>query len=240
MKPWLVIRNTPLEGPGLIADVLQSEGIRFHVVEGGEGARVSDRVDGLDRVDELGGLVILGGPMGVYEEDRYPSLAAERRLARLAVEQGLPVLGICLGAQLLASAFGAPVYPGPRKEIGWEPLALTRAGLADPVLGPLVEAPEVFHLHGDTFDLPEGAIHLAQSASYAMQAFRIDTRAYGLQFHLEFTLATVLAVLHDPACQADLVDLGRSSEEIASESAERIRALTPTAIDVVRRFVRLG
>jgi GMP synthase (glutamine-hydrolysing) len=246
MKPWLVIRNTPLEGLDLLGDVLEGEGIAFRIVEGGESSEVADLVAGADAatgaaaVADLGGLVILGGPMGVYEEGRYPSLGAERRLARRAVEQGLPVLGICLGAQLLASALGARVYPGPRKEIGWAPLILTEAGSADPVLGSLATAPVVFHLHGDTFDLPEGAVHLARTTDYAMQAFRIGTRAYGLQFHLEFSLATVRAVLEDPACRADLRQLGRSPEAIAAASAQRIGALRPTAIDVFRSFVRLG
>jgi GMP synthase-like glutamine amidotransferase len=246
MKPWLVIRNTPLEGLDLLGDVLQGEGIEFRIVEGGESPEVADLVAGADAVagvasmGDLGGLVILGGPMGVYEEDRYPALGAERRLARRAVEQGLPVLGICLGAQLLASALGARVYPGPRKEIGWEPLVLTEAGSADPVLGPLTKAPVVFHLHGDTFDLPAGAVHLARTAGYAMQAFRVGTRAYGLQFHLEFSLATVRAVLGDSACRADLGQLGQSPEQIAAASAERIHALQPTAIEVFQNFVRLG
>ncbi len=246
MKPWLMIRNTPLEGPDLFADVLRGEGIAFRIVEGGESPLPPDLVagaeaaDGGGAVDDLGGLVILGGPMGVYEEDRYPSLGAERRVARLAVARGMPVLGICLGAQLLASAFGARVYPGPRKEIGWEPLVLTDAGLTDPALGPLAKTPVVFHLHGDTFDLPEGAVHLARTAGYAVQAFRVGTRAYGLQFHLEFSLTTVRAVLEDPACRADLLQLGQSPEEIAAESTERIRALRPTAIEVFRSFVRLG
>jgi GMP synthase-like glutamine amidotransferase len=246
MKPWLVIRNTPIEGLDLLGDVLQGEGIEFRIVEGGESSEVADLVAGAQAaagvaaVADLGGLVILGGPMGVYEEDRYPSLGAERQLARRAVEQGLPVLGICLGAQLLASALGARVYPGPRKEIGWQPLVLTEAGSADPVLGSLTKTPVVFHLHGDTFDLPAGAVHLARSAGYAMQAFRVGTRAYGLQFHLEFSLATVHAVLEDPACRADLLQLGQSPEEIAAASAERIRALRPTAIEVFRDFVRLS
>jgi GMP synthase-like glutamine amidotransferase len=241
MKPWLVVRNTPLEGLDLLGDVLQGEGIEFRIVEGGESSEVADLVAGANAaVTDLGGLVILGGPMGVYEEDRYPSLGAERRLVRHAVEQGLPLLGICLGAQLLASALGARVYPGPRKEIGWEPLVLTEAGSTDPVLGSLSKTPMVFHLHGDTFDLPAGAVHLARTAGYPMQAFRVGTRAYGLQFHLEFNLETVRAVLEDPACRADLGQLGQSPEEIAAASAERIRALRPTAIEVFRRFVRLG
>ena len=236
MKPWLVLRNTPLEGPGLLADALEAERISSDVIDGGEDVMSLGPGGG---IEDVGGLVILGGPMGVYEEDRYPWLGVERRIARLAVERGLPVLGICLGAQLLASAFGARVHPGPTKEIGWAPLMLTREGLDDPVLEPLARASAVFHLHGDTFDLPAGAIHLARSAVYPLQAFRIGRRAYGLQFHLEFTLATVQAVLGDPACRADLLDLGRDPGAIAAGSAEKIHALEPVAREVLRRFIRL-
>jgi GMP synthase-like glutamine amidotransferase len=234
MDPWLVIRNVEAEDAGLLGEILTEEGIEARTADAFAGAIVPTTAA------DLGGLVVLGGPMGVYEAERYPALEAERRLLRAATDAGLPVLGICLGAQLLAAAFGARVYPGPRKEIGWAPVELTAAGRADPVLGALTDAPAVFHLHGDTFDLPAGAVHLARSPLYAQQAFRVGARAYGLQFHLEFTVATIERVLEDAGCRRDLGGLGLSAEAIAAETPGRVRALEPVARDVFRAFVRMG
>jgi GMP synthase-like glutamine amidotransferase len=233
MTPWIVVRNTPLEGPDLLAEVLDGEGIAYTVLDAFTPGSLPDRLAG------AGGLVVLGGPMGVYDAGRHPQLDVERRLLRQAVESDRPVLGICLGAQLLASARGAAVRPGPLKEIGWQPLTLTPAGIADPVLAPLATAPPVFHLHGDTYELPDGAVHLARSAVYEQQAFRIGRRAYGLQFHLELGVQTVRAVVEDPGCRADLLAQGRSPEAIIAESPGRGRALEPLAREVFRRFVRL-
>lgn len=234
MQPWLIIRNVILEGPDLLADVLRDEGIPHDVVDAFTDAPLPDNPD------RLGGLVVLGGPMGVYEEARYPALRAQRRLLRAATEHELPVLGICLGAQLLASAFGAAVYPGPEQEIGWAPVSLTPAGHADPVIAPLADAPPVFHLHGDTFDLPGGAVHLARSARYEIQAFRIGRRAYGLQFHLEFSAATVERVVNDATTEKVLRNLGKSPEVIIRQSARRARALAPRGRKVFHSFLRLA
>jgi GMP synthase-like glutamine amidotransferase len=234
MDPWLIIRNTGLEGPDLLADVLARERVPHRVVDAFDGTPLPARPTG------IGGLAVLGGPMGVYEADAYPFLAAERHLLRATVERGLPVLGICLGAQLLASAFGARVYPGPVKEIGWAPITITPAGRDDPVLTPLANAPFVFHLHGDTFDLPEGAIHLATSARYARQAFRIGARAYGLQFHLEFGAQTITGIAADAECAADARSVGIDPVRMAIDTVELAAALRPHAEEVFRRLIRSG
>jgi GMP synthase-like glutamine amidotransferase len=231
---WLIIRNVATEGPGLLGRALSEAGAAYRTVD----AFGSDPLP-LDP-DGLAGLVVLGGPMGVYEATRYPALITQQHLIAAAVAADLPVLGICLGAQLLASAFGASVFPGPDKEIGWSPLELTDAGAADPVLAPLARAPAVFHLHGDTFDIPANATHLARSRLFPMQAFRIGPRAYGLQFHLEFTVETIDTVLQDPACRADLAALGCSTAAIRSATPARVRALEPIAQEVFGNFLRLG
>jgi GMP synthase-like glutamine amidotransferase len=234
MSPWLIVRNVATEGPGILGQVLAEEGVACHTVD-------AFGVDPLpETLDGVGGLVILGGPMGVYEESRYPALPQQRRLVAAAMETGLPVLGICLGAQLMASALGSRVFPGPRKEIGWAPLDLTAEGAADPVLAPLATAPAVFHLHGDTFDRPQASMLLARTDLYEMQAFRIGRRAYALQFHLEFTVETIDAVVADPACRADLIALGCSADAIRAESPARVRALEPFARAVFRNFLQLG
>jgi GMP synthase-like glutamine amidotransferase len=176
---WLVIQHVPWEGPGLIARVGRARGLRFET-------RKMDLREKLPAIEEVGGLVVMGGPMGVYDAKAgHPYLADEMRLIGEAVRQNLPVLGICLGSQLLAGALGARVFPGPAPEIGFGEVLLTEDGAKDPVLGPAGARIPVFHWHGDTFDLPAGAVHLARSERYAHQAFRAGPRAYAFQFHVE-------------------------------------------------------
>jgi GMP synthase-like glutamine amidotransferase len=135
----------------------------------------------------IGALIILGGPMGVGEEDNYPFLRWEKRIIRAAIDEAVPILGICLGAQLIAATLGTPVFHGPVKEIGWTPISITPHGQVDSLLGYLPESATVFQWHGDGFELPTGAIHLASSVNFKNQAFRVGKSIYGLQFHLEVT-----------------------------------------------------
>lgn len=128
-------------------------------------------------------LVVLGAPIGAYEDEKYPFLIDELRLLEHRLSASLPVLGICLGAQLMARALGARVYPGKVKEIGWTPIELTDAGRRTP-LQHLAELP-VLHWHGDTFDLPEGTERLASTGPTVNQAFAAGGTALGLQFHVE-------------------------------------------------------
>jgi GMP synthase (glutamine-hydrolysing) len=128
-------------------------------------------------------VVILGGPIGVYEQDRYPFLVDERRALELRLRDRLPTLGVCLGAQLIAAALGARVYPGGRKEIGWGAVQLTPAG-KDSALRKLEHQP-VLHWHGDTFDLPAGCERLASTELYENQAFELGSNVLALQFHPE-------------------------------------------------------
>jgi GMP synthase (glutamine-hydrolysing) len=145
--------------------------------------------------DEVAGAVVMGGPMNVDEVDRFPALAAEREWLAEAARRELPVLGICLGAQLLARALGAEVRPGERKEIGFAPIEVSAA--ADPILGALAPGTDVLHWHGDIFDLPDGAQPLASSAQTEHQAFRFGN-AWGLLFHPEADFALIEAWLAVP------------------------------------------
>ncbi len=139
----------------------------------------------LPDLDAIEGLIAMGGPMGVNDEDRYPWLVEEKRCIRAAIERGLPVLGICLGAQLIASALGARVFRNPEPEIGW--FAVEGLGAPSSARFRFPRSLPVFHWHGETFDLPPGAEPLARSAACALQAFQLHGRVYGLQFHLEMT-----------------------------------------------------
>jgi GMP synthase (glutamine-hydrolysing) len=186
-KPWSVLQHVPFEGPGLIAAALHAAGRTVDVRH----LHAGDAVPQPDEVGELGGLVVMGGPMGVAgdagaADAEHPFLAAERTLLAAAVPAGLPVLGVCLGAQLLAAATGGEVTAGQAgKEIGLGIVDLTADGRRDPVLGPAGRVLPVLHWHGDTWSLPPGAAHLATSARYRQQAFRLGERVYGLQFHIE-------------------------------------------------------
>ncbi|WP_028317535.1 type 1 glutamine amidotransferase [Desulfobulbus elongatus] len=172
--------------------------------------------DPLPRPEAFDRLVIMGGPMNIYEDDKFPWLPAERALIGEAVAAGKSAVGVCLGAQLLADALGSPVFAGANKEIGWWPIQLTEAGKQSSLLAGVAEAPTVFHWHGDTFDIPAGAVHLATSEGCPSQAFLYDDRILGLQFHLESTPETVAAILAH--CGDELVP-GRYIQSEAQISA---------------------
>lgn len=143
--------------------------------------------ENLPALDELDFLVVMGGPMGVNDESIFPWLVAEKAFIRACIELGKPVLGICLGAQLMASAMGAPVVPNGWQEIGWFGLHKTETGKAVSLLDGFQTSTPVFHWHGDTFGIPAGAKHLLKSDACVNQAFLIGVNALALQFHLEMT-----------------------------------------------------
>lgn len=192
MKTAVALRHVAFEDLGLLQPLLERCGFD-----------VGYREAGLDDAGEIGDpdlLVVLGGPIGAYEEDAYPFLLDELRLIGRRLTAGRPTLGICLGAQLMARALGARVYPGPAKEIGWAPLTLTAEG-GGSALAPLADLP-VLHWHGDTFDLPAGAVRLASTPVTPNQAFSaVDGRALGLQFHLEATAAGLERWFIGHACE---------------------------------------
>ncbi len=177
----VVIRHVAFEDLGSFTRPLVEGGWRIQYLEAG--------VDELDGAADADLLVVLGGPIGAGDERQYPFLADEVRLIerRLAVDR--PTLGICLGAQLMARALGARVYGAGRKEIGWGPLSLSAAGAASDLSLLAPSHASVLHWHGDTFDLPRGALHLASTKVCENQAFRWSVRALALQFHPEVTAA---------------------------------------------------
>lgn len=181
--PWAVIQHVAYEGPGLIADSLERRRLPVTVIRADLGHDLPD-------ADDLAGLVVMGGPMGVHDVSDHPWLAPERTLIAALATAGRPVLGVCLGAQQIAAALGADVTTGPEEEIGLGRVELTPAGRRDPVLGPEYRGlgpgtVACVHWHRDTFSLPDGAVHLAATRRFPHQAFRWGDRVYGLQFHLE-------------------------------------------------------
>lgn len=175
---WIVLQHVEWEGPGIIAREAKSRGLEVEI-------RRLDLEDEIPEADHVDGLVVMGGPFGAYEEGLYPFLAKECRLLAAAVRRGSPVLGVCLGAQLLAKALGCKVFPGHGAEVGFGSIALTQAGQQDPLFAGIGNVLPAFHWHGDTFTLPEGAVLLASSQMYTQQAFRFGSWVYGFQFHVE-------------------------------------------------------
>jgi GMP synthase (glutamine-hydrolysing) len=181
-RTCLAVRHVPFEDLGFFAEVLTAKGFTIGYREA--------PVDDLGAADlrECDLLVLLGGPIGVYERALFPFINAEVALAEARLARGRPLLGICLGSQIMAAALGAPVYPGNRgKEIGWAPLSLSSAGLASPLAHLAAERTRVLHWHGDSFDLPKGATLLASTERYRHQAFALGDTVLGLQFHPEVT-----------------------------------------------------
>ncbi|WP_443700757.1 glutamine amidotransferase [Pseudomonas sp.] len=177
MKTAIALRHIQFEDVGTLDAVLAEQGYELRYLD--------PTLDALDsaQVQQANLLIVLGGPIGAYDEHIYPFLEDELTLVRQRLQAGKPMLGICLGAQLIARALGAKVYPLGVKEIGFSPLTLTPAG-QDSALAKLEDTP-VLHWHGDQFDIPEGGVHLASTPIGANQAFSVGRNVLGLQFHLE-------------------------------------------------------
>jgi GMP synthase (glutamine-hydrolysing) len=180
MPTVLALQHLAFEDLGYFNEIFIRYGYHVHTVE--------VPMISLENIDPLAAdvWVILGGPIGVYETDSYPFLTQELELIEKRLAAGKPTLGICLGCQLIAKALGAEVYPATTKELGWETIQLTAAG-QNSCLAALSEDEPVLHWHGDTFDLPTGAVLLASTQQISHQAFSWGTHALGLQFHVEIT-----------------------------------------------------
>ena len=207
----LVFRHVPFEPLGRIADALDLHSIEWRYVDLWQPEPPADLP-----VEEAQGLVFMGGPMSV--NDPLPWLRQEERYIGRAMASGVPVLGVCLGAQLLAKCLGARVFPMGRKEIGWYPVRLTPEGMCDPLLQGLREEETVFHWHGETFDLPAGAERLAESGICANQAFRLGSKLYGLQFHPEVTPEIIASWQREDVNCGDLREADGSIDENAHEA----------------------
>lgn len=213
--PLLVLQHVSCEPPAAYEDELRAWGLDLERVEVDEG-------DSLPDWREFTGIVVMGGPMGAYEDDRLPWLAPEKRLIGEAVRAGKPLWGVCLGAQLLAAGLGATVAPGPAPEIGMLSVRRTEAARRDPVFRHLPDDFVTLQWHSDTYELPAGATQLASSDAFQQQAF-VFGRAYGLQFHLEVTAALAEQWAEVPAYAQSLEALlgEGASSRLLDEIAER-------------------
>ncbi|MBW4563844.1 MAG: type 1 glutamine amidotransferase [Mojavia pulchra JT2-VF2] len=160
--------------------------------------------DSLPQVDDVDWVVVMGGPMNIYEDNKYPWLTEEKRFIEQAIKKDKTVLGICLGSQLIADILGSKVYQGQYKEIGWFPIEITNEAKSSTIFDELPRQFTVFHWHGDTFDLPQGSTRLAYSEACQNQAFIYGKKVLALQFHLESTKESVRQIIEN--CADELIE----------------------------------
>jgi len=224
MKSATVIRHIAFEDLGTLEIALEKQGYTIKYLEAGV-----DDLTNIAPTEDM--LIILGGPIGAYDEQDYPFLVDELRLLEQRLKADLPTLGICLGAQLMARALGARVYPGGQKEIGWSNIQLSEAGKNSPLVNLDVENTPVLHWHGDTFDLPEGATRLASSSLYENQAFSYGKATMGLQFHPEVTRTGLERWFIGHACEINSTS-GISVEQLRADTVKYGHLLQEKAVEV--------
>jgi len=227
---WLVLRHTQTEGLGLLANALREMGVHHRYLDLPRGEPPPRDLRG------VGGLIVLGGPQAAYETDKHPFLATESALVERMLTTGRPILGICLGAQLVAQVLGARVYLGERREVGWKPVTLTDDGRDDPLLAGGDPSLTVFHMHGDTYELPPDARNLARSELYEQQAFRWGDLVYGFQFHFEFTETMIGRLATEPESRDYITQAGVDPQKLVAESPARVRELSDVARRVFSNF----
>ncbi len=232
----LVFQHVAVEHPGIFRDFLAADGIPWDAVELDVGAPIPS-FDGYDA------LWVMGGPMDVWQEDAYPWLIPEKQAIRSWVDMGRPFLGICLGHQLLADALGGTVAAGAAPEIGVLPIALTDAGQGDPLFDGLPAQGNCFQWHGAAVErLPDGGITLAQTEICPIQSIRVRDRAYGLQFHVEITDATVREWGCIPEYAGALDDvMGEGAlDRLSGETARHLPGLNAAARTLYGNFMKIA
>jgi GMP synthase (glutamine-hydrolysing) len=235
MTKVLVCQHVGFEILGTLNPLFKGAGFRIRYVNFGRFPDIKPEVEGYD------GMVLLGGPMNVDQEARYPHLNQEIRMIEQALKLDIPVLGICLGSQLIAKALGATVRKNEIREIGWHEVSLTETGRKDPVLAHFRPVESLFHWHGDTFDLPAGAQHLASSRNCRHQAFRYGDKVYGLQFHLEVDEPMIDRWLVVEQHRTELAEVSQhiTPDRIRKETRERIAYSKDLSVKTFGQFIKL-
>ncbi|HAC79112.1 MAG TPA: GMP synthase [Deltaproteobacteria bacterium] len=218
MRKLLVCQHVAHELLGTLDPMVRAQGFRVRYVNFGRNPDEQPNLEG------YAGLILLGGPMNVGQADTHPHIHTEKALVRRALELQIPVLGICLGAQIIAAELGANVGPARQKEIGWSDISLTEAGRQDVLLRHFRETERIFQWHSDTFSLPSGATLLARGDECENQAFRFGDRIYGLQFHLEVDQPMIERWLRIPDLLGEIADLENDlcPERILEETTRQI------------------
>ncbi|MGW4138328.1 methyltransferase domain-containing protein [Streptomyces mirabilis] len=223
----VVVQHVAEEGPYEIGTSLGAAGLALRVCRVWAGDPLPEDLNGAEA------LVVLGGPMSAYSDDGFPTRTAELGLLRAALDAQVPVLGVCLGAQLLAVAAGGSARPGNGLQVGWAPVRMASAAAGDPLFAGIPERLRVLHWHGDTVDPPAGAVTLASCDRCPVQAFRVGAAAWGLQFHLEVDTAAVDAFA--TAFPGDAV----AAPGLREDALEELAALAPHRARVLDRFAAL-
>ena len=227
----LIFQHAEPEHPGLITTALESVGAESEIIRTDLGEDLPPSVEGFD------GLIVMGGPQSVYEEDRFPYLRGEKRLTREAVDTGKPVLGVCLGSQIIADVLGAEVSPGGGIELGWRNVRRSPGVADDGVLSSLPDFFTPMHWHGDVFNLPAGSAPIGSSDMTPVQGFVYERHVYALLFHIEMMPQQIQAM-------ADLFpdDLRKANVDRAAllnETPARLEALHVAALNVFTNWARL-
>lgn len=235
MRKVLVFQHVAHEILGTLNPLLKQQGLRIRYVN------FERNPDEQPSLEKYNGLIVLGGHMGVYEAEEYTHIKTEMKLIEAALKKGIPILGICLGAQILAHVLGADVRRSPQKEVGWCDIELTAEGQKDPLFSHFQKTERIFQMHGDTFDIPQSAVHLASSQACLGQAFRLNENVYGLQFHLEVDQAMILRWLKNPRNQEQMLkDCGSvTSEQIEQETQTRIQHSIDLSQKTFQKFIEL-
>lgn len=230
-KKVLFIQHGETDRPGLLSETLAGCRVDLTIAKPYLGDCLPDSLDGYD------GLAVGGGAQGAYEVEKYPYLLRECQLIREAAHLEKPVLGLCLGAQLMASALGAPVRPGPQREIGFLPVTLDPIARYDPLWCDLPTDFVTTHWHGDVFDLPAASMRLGSSALTPNQLFRYGCGLYGLQFHLEMTPELFEEMVEDS--RDDLTAAGADPNRLREQAWSTLPPLRETAETVFSRWAAM-
>ncbi|MBX3021575.1 MAG: type 1 glutamine amidotransferase [Bdellovibrionales bacterium] len=235
MRKIMVFQHVAHELLGTLNPMLKAAGFRIRYVNFG---RHPDFVPSLEGYN---GLVILGGPMGVYESAHYPHIQVELKLIEQALKMDIPILGICLGSQMLAHVLGSNVRKADSMELGWHKVHLHEPGSADPLFGAWAKSESIFQLHQDAFEPPRDTHHLAWSDLCPGQAFRYGTKAYGFQFHLEVDKAMIHRWLTIPANKKFLTEGGGlfSGEQVVRETEQHMARSLALSQQTFAKFIEI-